>query len=458
MRPANRRLLLFGVLMVSFMALWSAAAPAWALERFPPPDFSTHKLPTTEVPPPLPAWREYLDFGLLLGALGLATYLALVRRWRAGLLMLTVGSLVWFGFVREGCVCPIGATQNVTLALCDGAYAIPWVIVAFFVAPVLVALFFGRTFCAAVCPLGAVQELVILNPKQLPRWVDQVFGLLAFVYLGLGVALAAIGAAFVICRYDPFVALFRREGTLNIFVIAGCFLVVGLFIGRPYCRFLCPYGAILGLVSKVSQWQTRITPTDCIQCRLCEEVCPYGAIRPPTVPPSPAERRRGRTRLGLALLFLPVLIGAGLWLGQWLKTPLARVHPTVRLAERIFEEDTGRVQGATDASDAFRNSGQTREKLFTEAETIVGRARLAGILLGGWVGLVIGGKLVQLNIRRRRNDYTADPAKCVSCGRCYRYCPREQERLGLTPTYLVNVTPPAAETETNQSVGQALRA
>ena len=52
--------------------------------------------------------------------------------------------------------------------------------------------------------------------------------------------------------------------------------------------------------------------------------------------------------------------------------------------------------------------------------------RVAGAWFGAWVGLVIGVKLIHLSIRRRRTDYMPDRAGCVSCGRCFWYCPGEQ--------------------------------
>ena len=52
-------------------------------------------------------------------------------------------------------------------------------------------------------------------------------------------------------------------------------------------------------------------------------------------------------------------------------------------------------------------------------------------MLGAWTGFVIGVKLLHLSVRRRRDDYQADRAGCVSCGRCYWYCPVEKVRLGL---------------------------
>ena len=73
---------------------------------------------------------------------------------------ITVVAVGWLGFWREGCICSIGAIQNVALALGDSGYTIPASVVVLFTLPLVFTLLFGRTFCAAVCPLGGVQELV----------------------------------------------------------------------------------------------------------------------------------------------------------------------------------------------------------------------------------------------------------------------------------------------------------
>ncbi len=410
--------------------LWLAFAggPAAAIERFPPPDFTDHELPATVVPDPAATWLEYAALVGLAAALALAAYLAIASRSRRGLLALAVVSLAVFGFWRGGCICPIGAVQNVALAVADGNYLIPFVVVGFFLLPLVAALFFGRVFCASVCPLGAVQELVALRPVQVPRWVDAALGTLAYTYLGLAVLLAATGAGFVICRYDPFVAFFRLSGSLNMLIVGLCFVVVGLFIGRPYCRYLCPYGVLLRWCSRLSRWHVRIPPETCIQCRLCEEACPYGAIREPTAPPAAHERRRGRTRLAVLMVLAPVLVAAGWWLGRGLDVPLARLHFTVRLAERLHQEEAGEVEGTVDMTDAFRNTGRSPAELYAEARHILARMRLGGSLLGGWVGLVIGGQLIAHSIRRRRVDYEPDRGACVACGRCFWYCPCGHEK------------------------------
>ena len=264
------------------------------------PSFSRYEIPQTQNPAPLPDWREWLDVAALAVALGLASWLAIVRRSRRGLFLLAIVSLAWLGFWRKGCICPIGAMQNVALALCDPTYAVPAAAVAIFALPLAFTLLFGRTFCAAVCPLGAIQELVAVRPQKVPLWLDHSLGLLPFVYLGAAVLLAATDTAFLICRYDPFVPLFRRSGDVNMLVLGGCFLVVGMFVGRPYCRWLCPYGAILGLASRVAKRHLQIPPEECIRCRLCEDACPYNAIREPTVAPAADQRRLGRRRVAVA--------------------------------------------------------------------------------------------------------------------------------------------------------------
>ena len=139
----------------------------------------------------------------------------------------------------------------------------------------------GRTFCAAVCPFGALQDAVIVKPLRLPRWLAVPLGFLPVVYLGLAVLFAATGAEFVVCRFDPFVNFFRVGGSVEILALGACFLLLGTVVARPYCRFVCPYGVILGWLSRLSFLHATISPDSCVQSRLCEESCPVDAIRAP---------------------------------------------------------------------------------------------------------------------------------------------------------------------------------
>ncbi|MCF7958480.1 MAG: 4Fe-4S binding protein, partial [Phycisphaerae bacterium] len=304
----NRGLLI----ILGIAVLFCSAGAVLAVQNFPPPDFeSGYTLPETVVAPPQAAFYDVQDVLVLLVALSLAAWLALKKRSRNGLFVLMLFSLVYFGFWREGCICPIGAIQNVALALFDRSYTIPLTAVIFFLLPLLFTLFFGRVFCAAVCPLGAIQDAVLVKPVKVPGWLEGMVRLLAYLYLGAAVLFAATGSAFIICQYDPFVAIFRMSGSFDILVLGGSFLLIGLFVGRPYCRFFCPYGILLRLLSKFSRWRVSITPEACVQCRLCEQSCPYDAIQTPQEPRPLTNPFLDKLIFAGLLVLVPVLIFAG---------------------------------------------------------------------------------------------------------------------------------------------------
>ena len=414
----TRRLLLAAVVCVA--ALLTLAAPASAAERFPPPQFETeHELPSTTTPQAGADVQAYLDVGLLAVGLIVASFLVLKWRSRRGLFVLMIACLVYFGFWREGCVCPIGAIQNVTLGLADASYAVPLTVIAIFVLPLLFALFFGRSFCAGVCPHGAIQDAILLKPIRLPAWLEHTLGLLPYVYLGLAVMFASLGGAFVICRYDPFVALFRLSGGTMMLSIGAGLLVLGIFVGRPYCRFLCPYGVLLRWMSRAAKWNVTVTPDQCTQCRLCEGSCPYGAINAPETADVIGERRPARRRLALLLMLLPILVVLGGWSVAQLSGAFASLAPTQRPPDI--------VQGGI----AALPSGAVSAEAIADSAQRAARFHIAAWILGGWLGLIVGLKLIGLSARRTHHDFEADRAACLSCGRCYRDCPEELARLGL---------------------------
>jgi ferredoxin len=400
------------------------ALPSGAVQRFPRPDFKTDYVsPHLPLPGARGPMLEYLDVAVLAAALALAGWLALRRRSRRGLLLLTLFSLGYFGFWRRGCVCAVGAVQNLALGWADPGYAIPVTVIAFFVLPLLAALLVGRVFCAAVCPLGAVQEVILWRPIRTPAWLDHTLGLLPWAYLSVAVLFAATGAGFIICEGDPFVGLFRLGAPFHLAVAGGLFLVASLFIGRPYCRFACPYGALLGLLSRVSRRHVTITPEACVRCRLCEDACPHGAIRSPLPATAPETRATGVRRLALILAAVPLIAIAAAATGFVFGNHLSRAHPRVALALEIHREAAHAERPMSLEREAFFTSGLPTEALYDDARAIQGRFAVGGALLGALLALMFGAKLVGLSLWRSRTDYEPDRARCFSCGRCYAYCP-----------------------------------
>lgn len=283
--PAARRLLILVCLMLAGLAYAYAQSITYERPTDTAPQPQTigggYTVPPVQKPLPRRQWLQVLDVGVLAVALGMSVWLVVSKRSRRWAQFLTIGSLTYFGFYREGCICPVGSIQNVAVALTDPHYSIPIVVTATFFLPLAVAMFYGRAFCGGVCALGAMQELVVWKPIQVPRRLDQALGLLKYAYLGLAIWQAVKPFAtreFLVCRFDPFVGFFRRDGFAHMMLIGAAFLIVGMFVGRPYCRYLCPYGGLLAWCSRLSKRGVTITPDKELDCGLCTEACPYGAI------------------------------------------------------------------------------------------------------------------------------------------------------------------------------------
>ncbi len=346
------------ILLLSLLALLvvlPVLGSAQIQERFPKPDFqSDYVRPDLLTPTPRAQWLEYLDILVLLVALSLAAYFAHKLRSRRKIFVLMVLCLAYFGFFRKGCVCSVGAVQNISLALFDPTYIIPLSVLIFFLLPLIFSLFFGRTFCAAVCPLGAIQDLVVLKPVKVSPWLANILGLFPYFYLGFAVLFAATGAGFVICQYDPFIGFFRFGAGFPMVMLGASLLLLGTVVARPYCRFLCPYSVLLNWMSRLSRKHVNITPTECTNCRLCEESCPFGALKKASDPVSREDRSLQIRRVAVLVVLLPlILLGTG-WLGSRLYVPLSRQHFTVSLAETILAENEGKVIEESDETTAFR--------------------------------------------------------------------------------------------------------
>jgi NosR/NirI family nitrous oxide reductase transcriptional regulator len=414
--------------LLTILVLFATALPLWAEARFPPPEFSTgYTIPATDLPAGARlSWSGMvvLDVAMLVAFMVVATWLVHARRQRTGLAWLSLASVLYFGFYRGGCVCAIGGLQNVALALGSAEYSLPWAVGVYVALPLVWTLFYGRVFCAGVCPLGALQDLVLLKPLNVPVAVDRVLRLLPWVYLGLAFILAYTGTRWLICEYDPFVVVFRRYAGVGMLLVAGGFVLLSMWVGRPYCRWLCPYGALLSALGPLARKPVTVTPTTCIQCRLCEKSCPFGAIK---LPAEKALNPTGSSRRVWWLLggMIAVLVWAGLgWRGG---LTLAQWHPTVQLAAQVEAQTPGALPKPGTAMAAFAALGEDRGLLLTAARQIQTRMQSATAVLGAALALILLAWWWRYQRGQPQADYLASSADCLACGRCYDYCPQTVE-------------------------------
>ena len=395
-----------------------------AQDRFPRPEFeSGHVYPTNQMPVPRAQVWEYIDVIVLIGALAITTWLALKKRSRRGLIWMSVFSLAYFGFYREGCICSVGSVQNVSLALFNTGYSIPLTALLFFIIPLLFALAYGRIFCAGVCPLGAIQELTGFRPVKLPTAVEVILAFVPFIYLGIAILFASTNSQFLICRYDPFVGIFRLDAPYTMIIFGALLLLAGIFVNRPYCRFLCPYGVLLNIFSRFAGKHLTITPAECTNCRLCEDVCPYDAIIPSNIGQKIEEPEKARKRFILYFLFVPLFALIGAFLLYNLAPSLSGANNTVRLARDIRIEKKSGIESDSKSVVAFKESGKTESELFSEEELIIGRFKNDSPWAGAFLGISFGIGMITLTVRTRRTGYKPHQGKCYSCGRCFKFCP-----------------------------------
>ncbi|MDR2425203.1 MAG: 4Fe-4S binding protein [Prevotellaceae bacterium] len=400
-----------------------ASMAGFAQNRFPKPDFeSGYQYPQYVYDVPSEMLWTTVDIFALAVLMGVVAWASLRRRTRLPITIVSIISIAYFGFFRKGCICSIGSVQNVAVALTDSSYAISIPILIFFVLPLVFALLFGRVFCAGVCPFGALQELVNVRNFRIPTALSKVLGMLPWIYLVLALLFAITHSAFIICRFDPFVGIFRLGGTVSMIVFGAILLILAIFTGRPFCRFLCPYGAILSLFSRVAVWNVKIVKKQCINCDLCRHACYVDAIRPPYNNKVKESRSAGVRRILLYLILLPLIMTIAALTLRTGSDLLAGVHKRVQLHEKYHLEGEQAIEVET-----FIGQGGKIEELTAETAEIQRQFKQYSTVAGALIGLVIGITLINLSLKRSRKNYEIDDANCVSCGRCFAYCPQNNK-------------------------------
>ncbi|KAA6300019.1 MAG: putative electron transport protein YccM [Candidatus Ordinivivax streblomastigis] len=395
-------------------------------QRFPKPDFeSGYQYPAFSYAVPNETLWLTIDIILLVVLMSIVAWAVIKKRVRKPVFYVSIISVAYFGFFRNGCICSIGAIQNVSLSLVDNSYSMPFTVLLFFILPIIFALLFGRVFCAGVCPLGALQELVNIKNYRLSKSLAAVLGIIPWIYLLFAILFAVTRSTFLICRFDPFIGIFRLGGDIGLIVFGVLLLIAAIFTGRPFCRFICPYGALLSLFARVSIWKASITP-QCINCELCHNACPVDAIMTPYENKVKETRLQGVKRILLYLIFLPVMAIIGGLILQLMSTSLSRVNKDVRLYDMVIQNEKEPQDILPLDLEAFYGQGGTIEEITGRVERIQSEFKTYSSVTGALIGLVIGFTLIGLSVKRTRKNYEINDAKCVNCAKCFSYCPQNK--------------------------------
>lgn len=150
----------------------------------------------------------------------------------------------------------------------------------------ILAILFGSVFCGWVCPLGSIQEWVGKLGKRIfkkrynhfiPQRIDQYLRYLRYIMLIWVIYATAMTGKLAFGNIDPYYALFNfwtGEVAVTGLAVLGITLLASLAVERPWCKYACPYGAILGISNLFSALSIRRKESTCISCGLCADDCP----------------------------------------------------------------------------------------------------------------------------------------------------------------------------------------
>jgi len=214
--------------------------------------------------------------------------LALVSFFRKSerLKWITMGaSVVYLGFVRSQLITVVNIFALTKWNLPSFRQNLPWYLFAIFT--VVTTVLWGRLYCGRICAFGSMTQLLDkIVPARLrfevPRRLEQRASMIKYVLLGAVVLYFLITNDILIYRYvEPF-WMFSRQASTGMWIGLGVLLVATIFVRNLYCRFLCPVGAFLGLLSNLTVFRIKRW-SECNTCKICEKACEWGAIRGPKI-------------------------------------------------------------------------------------------------------------------------------------------------------------------------------
>lgn len=159
-----------------------------------------------------------------------------------------------------------------------------------FLAFLTISIFFRKAFCGWLCPIGAISEQLWKLGRDTfrrvffpPKWIDIPLRGLKYILLGLFLWFAAAMPAesieaFLTSPYglvaDVKMLDFFRHMSQTAAIIIGVLVIGSIFVPNMWCRYLCPYGALMGIAALASPLRIRRVPSACIDCAKCAKACP----------------------------------------------------------------------------------------------------------------------------------------------------------------------------------------
>jgi polyferredoxin len=196
-----------------------------------------------------------------------------------------VAAVIYLGIAKSQLISIVNVFALISWNLPVVTHNLAWYSFAIFT--VVSTVLWGRLYCGRVCAFGALTQLMdkIVPAKwrvEIPARIEKRASLVKYGLLGATIVYFVATRDIQIYRYvEPF-WMFTGQGTVVMWTLLGTLLLATVFVRNLYCRFLCPVGAALGLLSSLTVFRIKRWK-ECNTCRICEKTCEWGAIRGPKI-------------------------------------------------------------------------------------------------------------------------------------------------------------------------------
>lgn len=287
--PRRRHFLLalgFSVLLAAgaTTTVFVAQAPA------PPPPADQGGFDFPDEEEEAPTWAEDIraqavDIALVAGFSVLAFVSFFKKSVRLKYITL-VASVLLLGFYKSLLISIVNVFGLLGGNLPIFRYNLAWYLLA--AITVISTVLWGRVYCGRICAFGAFTQLLDATlPARwrinIPRAIERRASWIKYGILTAVIAYFLITKNPLIYPYvEPFWMFGLHLRTPVLLTLLGTLLIATVFVRNAYCRFLCPLGAFLGIVSNLTVFRIKRW-SECSTCRICEKTCEWGAIRGPKI-------------------------------------------------------------------------------------------------------------------------------------------------------------------------------
>jgi polyferredoxin len=237
-----------------------------------------------------PTWRDdlraqALEVGIV-AAFSVLVFVSFFRKSVALKYVTLAASVGYLGFYKSQLLSVVDVFRLAGGSLPDLRYALAWYLLA--AITVVSTVLWGRVYCGRICAFGAFTQLIDrVVPKRwqvnVPRVLERRASLIKYGILAGAVGWYLLTRDPLFYPYiEPFWMFSLAARTPMLWVMLGVLLLATVFVRNLYCRFLCPLGAALGLLSKLTVFRIKRW-SECQTCRICEKACEWGAIRGPQI-------------------------------------------------------------------------------------------------------------------------------------------------------------------------------